>query len=361
MKRGELSYSKVRALTRVAWPDTEQELVELGRAGTAGHVELVVRAWRRIDRTLEARDDELREASSQVTAHIDESGMYVIRGRLAPEAGEVLMKALQAAGDKLYAEQKQKDRPPVGKMRADALALVAESALKGGLDPGSSADRYQVVVHVNEAELETPGRGATKQRAGVPAGTPSVPESHAGRAAGGTGHVPAGTPAESAAQTRPAATEPTAAAKVSTTSRSACRASNGSISTRGISASASAAAITSFSFSQRGSSSLIPGCPNAGSSGACAINTAATAATTRAVMMCVRFFFIRSLHLQRASSWCDWYSGVVAIEYNPPHPARTSPNRRTTSGCFAARFSVSMGSASRSHRMSSSPKPMTSL
>ena len=62
------------------------------------------------------------------------------------------MKALKAASDRLYAEQ-PKDRPSVGKVRADALALVAESALKGGLDPGSSGDRYQVVVHVNDEEL----------------------------------------------------------------------------------------------------------------------------------------------------------------------------------------------------------------
>ena len=159
MKRGELSYSKVRALTRVARPETEKELVELGRAGTAAHIERVVRAWRRIDRSVEAADDELRDASSHVATHIDENGMFVIRGRLAPEAGEVLMKALNAAGEKLFAEQ-QEDRPPAGKARADALALVAESALKGGLDPGSSGDRYQVVVHVNEESLKTSGEAA---------------------------------------------------------------------------------------------------------------------------------------------------------------------------------------------------------
>lgn len=155
MKRGELSYSKVRALTRVARPDTEEELVELARAGTAAQIERVVRAWRRIDRSVEAAEDELRDASSHVTTHVDENGMFVIHGRLAPEAGEVVMKALKAAGEKLYAEE-PKDRPPVGKVRADALALVAESALKGGLDPGSSGDRYQVVVHVNEEELSVP-------------------------------------------------------------------------------------------------------------------------------------------------------------------------------------------------------------
>ena len=181
MRRGELSYSKVRALTRIARPDTEESLVDLGRAGTAAHAERVVREWRRIDRTVEASDDELRDASSHLTTHIDENGMFVIRGRLAPEAGEVLMKALKAAGDKLYAEE-PKDRPPAGKVRADALALVAESALKAGLDPGSSGDRYQVVVHVNEEELKTPeGESTVDHGSGVSAETPEW-------------HVPAETP-----------------------------------------------------------------------------------------------------------------------------------------------------------------------
>ena len=197
MKRGELSYSKVRALTRVARPDTEKELLDLGKAGTASQVERVVRAWRRIDRTVEARDDELRDASSCVTTHIDENGMFVIRGRLAPDVGEVLMKALEAAGDKLYGEQAgpQEDRPPAGKVRADALALVAESALKGGLDPGSSGDRYQVVVHVSEEELGTRQCEASECGCGVPAGTSRAVAVDGSAAPGTNGHVPAGTPA----------------------------------------------------------------------------------------------------------------------------------------------------------------------
>ncbi|MCY4108957.1 MAG: DUF222 domain-containing protein [Chloroflexi bacterium] len=202
MKRGQLSYSKVRALTRIARPETEKDLVELGKAGTAAHIERVVRSWRRIDRSVEAADDELRDASSQVTTHIDENGMFVIRGRLAPEAGEVLMKALKAAGEKLYAEQ-QEDRPPAGKLRADALALVAESALKGGLDPGSSGDRYQVVVHVSEelSIVETaPGVGCTScvstgtPTAHVPAGTPPAHRPEDGAATAEAEHVSAETP-----------------------------------------------------------------------------------------------------------------------------------------------------------------------
>ncbi|PYM97275.1 MAG: HNH endonuclease, partial [Candidatus Rokuibacteriota bacterium] len=38
LARGELSYAKVRALTRVATPETEERLLGVGRAGTAEHV-----------------------------------------------------------------------------------------------------------------------------------------------------------------------------------------------------------------------------------------------------------------------------------------------------------------------------------
>jgi len=39
LARGEPSYAKVRALTRVATPETEARLLAVGRAGTACHVE----------------------------------------------------------------------------------------------------------------------------------------------------------------------------------------------------------------------------------------------------------------------------------------------------------------------------------
>src|SRR3984893_4539829 len=46
LARGELSYAKVRALTRVATPETEARLLGVGRAGTAAHVQPIVRRWR---------------------------------------------------------------------------------------------------------------------------------------------------------------------------------------------------------------------------------------------------------------------------------------------------------------------------
>ena len=47
MRKGQVSYSKARALSRIATPETESELVELARAGTAEHIEKIVRACRR--------------------------------------------------------------------------------------------------------------------------------------------------------------------------------------------------------------------------------------------------------------------------------------------------------------------------
>ena len=50
LARGEISYAKLRAITRVATPETEQRLLGVARGGTASHVETIVRGWRRVDR-----------------------------------------------------------------------------------------------------------------------------------------------------------------------------------------------------------------------------------------------------------------------------------------------------------------------
>src|SRR6266446_7220004 len=63
LARGELSYAKVRALTRVATPETEARLLGVGRAGTAAHVERIVRGWRCVDRRAEAREAKHRHAT----------------------------------------------------------------------------------------------------------------------------------------------------------------------------------------------------------------------------------------------------------------------------------------------------------
>src|SRR5438876_9694776 len=82
LARGELSYAKVRALTRVATPETEARLLVVGREGTAAHVERIVRGWRKVDRVAEAREAKQRHTSRALHVYQDEDGMVIVRGRL---------------------------------------------------------------------------------------------------------------------------------------------------------------------------------------------------------------------------------------------------------------------------------------
>ena len=155
--RGELSYAKVRALTRVATPETEEQLLGVGRAGTASHVERIVGGWRRVDRRAEAREATLRHASRGLHVYQDEDGMVTIRGRLEPEVGALLVQALTAARETLYQKVGvSAETSTMAQRQADALALLAETALHHGIDPGAPGERYQVVVHVDAPALADP-------------------------------------------------------------------------------------------------------------------------------------------------------------------------------------------------------------
>jgi Domain of unknown function (DUF222)/HNH endonuclease len=159
MQRGQISYAKVRALTRVATADNEASLLDLALAGNCTHVERVVRAWRRVDRVQAAQEAETRHLQRQLSTWVDDDGMVVIRGRLMPEVGAVLQRAIEAAADRLIRDTVH---APTGaamaegvtpaQRRADALALLAESALAANLDGGTAGDRYQVVLHVTTSE-----------------------------------------------------------------------------------------------------------------------------------------------------------------------------------------------------------------
>jgi hypothetical protein len=175
LARGELSYAKVRALTRVATPETEAQLLAVGRAGTAAHVERIVRGWRRVDRIAEARETARRHASRALQVYPDEDGMVVLRGRLSPEVGALLVQALAAAREALYQQRDvSAETPPMAQQQADALALLAETALHRGIDPGAPGERYQVVVHVDAPALvdpEAPGQSALEDGTHVSAET----------------------------------------------------------------------------------------------------------------------------------------------------------------------------------------------
>jgi hypothetical protein len=182
LARAELSYAKVRALTRVATPETEARLLAVGRAGTAAHVERIVRGWRCVDRRAEAREAAQRHRSRALHVYQDEDGTVVVRGRLEPEVGALLLQALAAARESLYQRARVRAGAAAGsgdvsaemftraQRQADALALLAETALHHELDPGAPGERYQVVVHVDAqvlADPEQPGQSVLEDGARV--------------------------------------------------------------------------------------------------------------------------------------------------------------------------------------------------
>src|SRR6266478_7991213 len=109
LERGQLSYAKVRALTRVATPETKARLLAVARAGTAVHVERIVQGWRQIDRQAESRETTRRHASRALHVRTDEDGMVVVSGRLEPEVGALLTQALAAARETLYQRARARD------------------------------------------------------------------------------------------------------------------------------------------------------------------------------------------------------------------------------------------------------------
>ena len=188
--RGEFSYSKVRAIARVATPANESVLAHVARYGTASHVEKLVRKYRWTQRRDAERNAQSQHLNRCVHYFYDEHDTFVLNARLPPEIGAIVAKALQAAGHVLRESDECKlhgrDLPEHGLRdergelarhgsaatlpwsqlstvraadRADALRLIAEGFLAARseeIESTSSGDRFQVVVHVDQAVLAEP-------------------------------------------------------------------------------------------------------------------------------------------------------------------------------------------------------------
>lgn len=174
---GRLSYSKVRALTRVACPATESYFLQIALNGTASHVERLVRGYRRACEAEQLTREQRQQAARFVFWHVDDDGCYVFRARLPAESGGLFARALEAAVEAMPAPHVSAEtyhrgtlrtmtgdegeaRPTWSARRADAFAAMAETFLKHGLDPLAGGERQQLVVHVDVETLarSQPGR-----------------------------------------------------------------------------------------------------------------------------------------------------------------------------------------------------------
>jgi hypothetical protein len=151
--RGEVSYSKVRAITRIATPGTEADLLMFARHGTTQHVEKIVRGYRR---NMPVGDAHRIHERRYVESRYDEDGSVVLKARLTPDEGAIVLEALRKVQEEVRKVRRSSQdcedgsaEPP--RDRADALVEMARRELAGGKERSSSGDRYLVTVHVDEA------------------------------------------------------------------------------------------------------------------------------------------------------------------------------------------------------------------
>ncbi|WP_376690230.1 HNH endonuclease signature motif containing protein [Wenzhouxiangella sp. EGI_FJ10409] len=171
--KGEISYSKARAMTRVATPENEEFLLMIALHGTASHLERAVRQFRRARRNEALDAENERHERRRVVWHMDEDGCWVMHGRFTPEQGERIQKAVDAAMDEIAQEQQDVSaetssapdpkRPmpcPVEQRRADALERLADGLLSGDGGAVHGGDRCTVHVHTDLDTLREDGCGA---------------------------------------------------------------------------------------------------------------------------------------------------------------------------------------------------------
>ena len=166
MARGALSYSKVRAMTRVATPHNEYSLLGIALHSTASQVENTVRLYRRASETCLLEREAVQQANRSVTWFHDDDGALVMRVRLPAEAGAIVTKALELGADEL-----RRLSPPSGgsgdievsptraQLRADVFPMLAETWLSHGFTSLGGGDRQQIVIHVDQETLREADAG----------------------------------------------------------------------------------------------------------------------------------------------------------------------------------------------------------
>lgn len=150
--RGELSYSKVRALTRLRMvrADREAELLLLARHATGAQLDKLVRTYARVTPVPYLEPGNL----SSLSHNLNDDGTMSIHVRLPAEDGAVVLNALKMAADPLWeaeVEARKENRAggsaePRRATKTDCLVDIASSYMARGRRSLSCPEKYQVVV-----------------------------------------------------------------------------------------------------------------------------------------------------------------------------------------------------------------------
>lgn len=150
---GELSYSKVRALTRVANRNNEGELLNFALRHTTANVEARCRELRC------GREDSIDSAArayanrSLRIRRDRERSMMVVTVELPMDTGELIEKALDKARDDECLDIPDLVDTSWSTRQADAFVNMVSGYLSGKKNEGSTNDNYLVTVHVDQAAL----------------------------------------------------------------------------------------------------------------------------------------------------------------------------------------------------------------
>lgn len=165
---GALSYSKVRALTRVATRESEPALVQFALGTTAARVEERVRQLRNGDEASVADAAQAHEARSVIALRDRRAGLLRMTVEMPLEQGELIMQALEKALNAQDTNAPEFAGASFQAHQADALVEIAREYLSGGQSAtedkaspagcrAGTAEQYQVMVHVDAAALAGDG------------------------------------------------------------------------------------------------------------------------------------------------------------------------------------------------------------
>jgi hypothetical protein len=124
---GQISYSKVRAMTRVATPENEDFLLMIARYGTASHVEKVVAKYKSVQTTDEDAKEREQENERKLVYFQDQDDMWVIHAKLPPEAGALLVKAIEAVATPAQVEKQQQLQEPQKNVSAETFSEAVDA------------------------------------------------------------------------------------------------------------------------------------------------------------------------------------------------------------------------------------------
>jgi len=153
---GRISYSKVRAISRVCTPQVEQHLLDLADAATAGQLERMCSALRRtgdrIAEELAVRSGESEAAETRfLTMSRTERGSVRGTFQLPAADAEVLTRAVRQAAEQGAASDPSAAPEPAGRRLVDGLLAIAQAFLAH--PDAEERPRPEVVVHVELSAL----------------------------------------------------------------------------------------------------------------------------------------------------------------------------------------------------------------